>query len=117
MAARKNIGDCIKTETFSFTSVSGVQSLPANLNASHALVQFYTDSSGVAAIGTDVMAYQPLVVLTEDGTTPVATYAGVGIKLFNQSIYEVESGNNAAALKVKAFAAGYTVYCQISWYK
>lgn len=115
--ARKNIGDCIKTETFSFTSVSGVQTLPANANASKALLQFYTNAAGVAAIGVDVMAYQPLVSLTEDSTTPVASYAGNGIKLFNASMYEVETGGNIDAFKVIAFAAGYTVYCQIHWYK
>lgn len=115
--ARKNLGDCIKTETFNFTAGDGVQTLPENKSASKALIQFYTDAAGVAAIGTDVMAYQPLVVLTEDGTTPVATYAGVGIKLFNMSIYEVTSGENIDNFKVRAFAAGYTVYCQIHWFK
>lgn len=115
--ARKNIGDCIKTETFSFTQGDGVQSLPENKNASKALVQFYTDAIGVEVIGAAVMAYQPLVVLTEDGTNPVASYAGKGIKLFNMAIYEVESGENIDNFKVLPFAPGYTVYCQINWYK
>lgn len=114
---RKNIGDCIKSETFSFTSGDGIQTLPANPNASRALIQFYTDDIGVEAITAAIMAYQPLVALTEDGTDPVASYAGVSMKLFNMSIYEVETGNNTDAFKVIAFAAGYTVYCQIQWFK
>lgn len=115
--SRKSLGDCILTETFSFTSADGVQTLPTNKSASKALLQFYTDNTGVAAIGTDVLAYQPLVSCTEDGTTPVASYAGKGIKLFQASMYEVESGENIDNFKVIAFAAGYTVYCQINWYK
>lgn len=116
--ARKNLGDCIKTTVTSFTSASGVVTLPTPpVNASRCLLQFYTDAAGVAAIGTDVMAYQPLCHLTEDGTTPVATYAGVGLKMFNMSFFEVETGNNIDNLKLIAHTAGYTVYCQMHWYK
>lgn len=115
--ARKNLGDCIKSTVVTFSGVT-VGTIPAHAPASKALLQFYTDATGIETITPDVMAYQPLVSITENGDTPTAGFTGTkGIGIFHMGLYEIETKQNIESAKFIAWASGYTVYCKINYYK
>src|ERR1043165_3855113 len=108
--ARKNTGDCIGSDYISFSGAA-VQTIPTKLQAGRALLQFYTNETGISTIGRDTMGVNPLVMVTEDGSTPQQGFTSQkGIGLFHMAIYEVSGQANIAAAKFVAFATGYTVF-------
>ncbi len=115
MAARTNLGDAIKVSSTT-TSGSTIQTLPACTGASKALLEFYVDTTGAAAIGD--LSLNPIATCTENGENPDAGFAGVkGVRLYNTAAIILETQNAIANFKFMPFATGYTVYCQISYYK
>jgi len=116
---RVNKGDCIGVDSMTIASGTASQNITCSYpNATKALIQVWTDAAGITAIGTDVMAYQPLAVLNETGSAAVSGYAGTkGLFLFHMAMYEIETKQNIDAAQIIPFTTGYNTYVRINYYK
>lgn len=116
--SRVNLNDALGTGNNSGSGAVAVSLPSIPVQATRAVVQFYTNAAGIAAIGPANLATTPLVNVTDDGSTPDQGFTGVvGLRLFNMASVEVIGKNNLANFKYIPFANGYTVYCQTIYYK
>lgn len=107
-----NAQESLDSIIISFTGIE-VETIPAVVGARSALLQFYTDAAGIALIGSN-----PLAVIDETGVAVHAGYTGVrGFILQDMSFYAVNGVKNLSRAKFMAFAAGYTVYCKVTYFK
>jgi hypothetical protein len=114
---RKNKGDCIGSAVVSFSG-STIETIPVIQQASRALLQFYTDASGITALGPEALGTNPIAMITENGDDPIAGFSGAdGFGLMHMGMYEIDTALNLRNAKFIAFTTGYTVYCKIQYYK
>lgn len=90
-------------------------------DAKKAIIQVFTDSSGITAIGSGVLGYTPIAAISESKDPATKglpdSNNGKGMLMFHLGIYEITNLVNIKQASIMSFASGYKVYCRINYYK
>ena len=111
---------CFHADEIVIAANAGIAvALPNPGDAKKAFVQVFTDSDGVAAIGSDKLGYTPIATISEapEAATQGTPSNGKGFPLYNFGIYEISMNENITQATIMSFATGYKVYCRIQYFK